>query len=363
MAREVYELRVNYNSSIKRVNDLKECLNIDSLLSEIKELEEKVDKEGFWDDNRAAKKVLKQIAKDKENIEQITKLETWYKDINDLIDSNDEEMLELADDELVNADLLLDKMELDILLNGPFDSNNAIVEIHPGAGGTESHDWADMLFRMYTRWCEQNNCKVDILDYQAGDEAGIKSVSFEVKADNAYGLLRGEKGVHRLVRISPFDASKRRHTSFASVDITPKFEENIEIEIKEEDIRVDTYRASGAGGQHINKTDSAVRITHLPTGIVVSCQNQRSQIQNREYCMNMLKGKLYQKMLLEKKKEVDKIKGENMANEWGSQIRSYVFCPYTMVKDHRTNYEVSDVKKVMDGEIDDFISAYLKMGE
>ena len=280
-----------------------------------------------------------------------------------MIDSNDEEMLELADDELVNADLLLDKMELDILLNGPFDSNNAIVEIHPGAGGTESHDWADMLFRMYTRWCEQNNYKVDILDYQAGDEAGIKSVSFEVKADNAYGLLRGEKGVHRLVRISPFDASKRRHTSFASVDITPKFEENIEIEIKEEEIRVDTYRASGAGGQHINKTDSAVRITHLPTGIVVSCQNQRSQIQNREYCMNMLKGKLYQKMLLEKKKELDKIKGENMANEWGSQIRSYVFCPYTMVKDHRTNYEVSDVRKVMDGDIEGFISAYLKMGE
>ena len=363
MAREVYELRVNYNSSIKRVNDLKECLNIDSLLSEIKELEEKVNEEDFWNDNREAKKTLKKISKDRENIEQITKLETWYKDINDLIDSNDEEMLELAGDELVNADLLLEKMELDILLNGPFDGNNAIVEIHPGAGGTESHDWADMLFRMYTRWCEQNNYKVDILDYQAGDEAGIKSVSFEVKADNAYGLLRGEKGVHRLVRISPFDASKRRHTSFASVDITPKFEEIIEIEIKEEEIRVDTYRASGAGGQHINKTDSAVRITHIPTGIVVSCQNQRSQIQNREYCMNMLKGKLYQKMLLDKKKELDKIKGENMANEWGSQIRSYVFCPYTMVKDHRNGYEVSDVRKVMDGSIDDFISEYLKMGE
>ena len=291
------------------------------------------------------------------------KLENWYKDIKEFLDSNDAEMIEMADEEILKADELLDKMELEILLNGPFDSNNAILEIHPGAGGTESHDWADMLFRMYVRWCEQNDYKVDIVDYLAGEEAGIKSVTFEVKGDNAYGFLKGEKGVHRLVRISPFDASKRRHTSFASVDVTPKFEDDVEVEIKEEDLRIDTYRASGAGGQHINKTDSAVRITHIPTGIVVSCQNQRSQIQNKEYCMNVLKGKLYQQMLLEKKKEIDKIKGENMANEWGSQIRSYVFCPYTMVKDHRSGYEVSDVKKVMDGDLEGFISAYLKMGE
>ena len=363
MAREVYELRVNYNDSVKRVDDLKECLNIDSLLSEIKKMEEEINKDDFWNDNRKAKKVLKELSKNKENIEQISKLEKWYKDINELLDSNDQEMIEMADEELINADILLEQMELEILLKGPFDGNNAIVEIHPGAGGTESHDWADMLFRMYIRWCEKKDSKIEILDYQAGEEAGIKSVSFEVKLENAYGLLKGEKGVHRLVRISPFDASKRRHTSFASVDITPKFDENIEIEIKEEEIRVDTYRASGAGGQHINKTDSAVRITHIPTGIVVSCQNQRSQIQNREYCMNILKGKLYQKMLSEKQKEIQKLKGENMANEWGSQIRSYVFCPYTMVKDHRSSYEVSDVRKVMDGEIDGFISAYLKMGE
>ena len=363
MAREVYELRVNYNSSTKRVNDLKECLDINSLLREIEKLEEESNADDFWDDNKKAQKILKQLNRDKENIEQINKLDSWYMGIKELLDSNDAEMIEMADAELTNADELLEKMELEILLSGPFDSNNAILEIHPGAGGTESHDWADMLFRMYVRWCEKNDCKMEIIDYLSGEEAGIKSVSFEIKGENIYGLLKGEKGVHRLVRISPFDSSKRRHTSFASVDVTPKFEEDIEIEIKEEDLRIDTYRASGAGGQHINKTDSAVRITHIPTGIVVSCQNQRSQIQNKEYCMNILKGKLYQMMMLEKKKEIDKIKGENMANEWGSQIRSYVFCPYTMVKDHRSNYEVSDVKKVMDGEIDGFISAYLKMGE
>ena len=363
MAREVYELRVNYNSSVKRVNDLKDCLNINSLLTEINNLEEECNKDGFWNDNRRAKSILKQLTKDKENIEYITKLDNWYRDIQELLDSNDADMLEMADEELVKADLLLEKMELDILLSGPFDSNNAIVEIHPGAGGTESHDWADMLFRMYVRWCEEKNYKMDIIDYLAGEEAGLKSVTFEIKGDNVYGLLKGEKGVHRLVRISPFDASKRRHTSFASVDVTPKFDEDVEVEVKDEELRIDTYRASGAGGQHINKTDSAVRITHIPTGIVVSCQNQRSQIQNREYCMNILKGKLYQLMLLEKKKEIDKIKGESMANEWGSQIRSYVFCPYTMVKDHRSNYEVSDVRKVMDGDIDGFISAYLKMGD
>lgn len=361
--REVYELRVNYNDSFKRVNDLKECLNIDSLLSEIKDMEEESNKDDFWQDNKRAKQILKKLNKDKDNVEQVTKLEKWYNDIKELLDSNDEEMLEMADEELINADSLLEKMELEILLNGPFDNSNAIIEIHPGAGGTESHDWADMLFRMYIRWCEKNKYKVEILDYLAGEEAGIKSVSFEIKGENIYGLTKSEKGVHRLVRISPFDSSKRRHTSFASVDVTPKFEEDIEIEIKDEEIRIDTYRASGAGGQHINKTDSAVRITHIPTGIVVSCQNQRSQIQNKEYCMNILKGKLYQKMMMEKKQELDKLKGENMANEWGSQIRSYVFCPYTMVKDHRSNYEVSDVRKVMDGEIDGFISAYLKMGD
>ena len=256
---------------------------------------------------------------------------------------------------------LLEKMELEILLSGPFDDTNAIVEIHPGAGGVEAHDWADMLYRMYIRYCTNNDFKVDLIDHLPGEEAGIKSVAFEVKGENAYGMLKSEKGVHRLVRISPFDSNKRRHTSFASVEVSPKFDNNIEIEIRDDELKVDTYRASGAGGQHINKTDSAVRITHLPTGIVASCQTQRSQIQNREYCMNVIKSKLYEKKMNEKMQEVAKIKGESMANEWGSQIRSYVFCPYTMVKDHRSNYQVSDVSKVMDGEIDGFISAYLKL--
>ena len=257
--------------------------------------------------------------------------------------------------------LLLEKMELEILLSGPFDDNNAIIEIHPGAGGVEAHDWADMLYRMYIRYCTNNDFKIELIDHLAGEEAGIKSVAFEVKGENAFGLLKSEKGVHRLVRISPFDANKRRHTSFASVEVSPKFDNNIEIEIRDEDLKVDTYRASGAGGQHVNKTDSAVRITHLPTGIVASCQTQRSQIQNREYCMNVIKSKLYEKKMNEKLMEVANIKGESLANEWGSQIRSYVFCPYTMVKDHRSNYQVSDIDKVMDGELDGFISAYLKM--
>lgn len=276
------------------------------------------------------------------------------------IKEEDEEFVDMFNEELNEACLLLEEFENKVLLDGPFDNLNAIVEIHPGAGGTESHDWASMLSRMYLRWCEQKEYKVEILDYLVGEEAGIKSITFEVKGENAYGFLKGEKGVHRLVRISPFDSNKRRHTSFASVDISPLFKEDLEINIKEEDLRIDTYRASGAGGQHVNKTDSAVRVTHIPTNIVVSCQNQRSQIQNREYCMNILKSKLYERMILEKKQELDKIKGENKANEWGSQIRSYVFCPYTLVKDVRTNQETANVREVMDGDIDQFINAYLR---
>ena len=365
MFKDMYEINLQYEDFLKRVNDLKECLNIESLKKEITLLEEKTNESNFWDDNRSASKILKKISKDKNNIEQVLKLESMVSDFKDLVsmisEEDDEELSFMLDDHINNTKELLEKMELEILLSGPFDDNNAIVEIHPGAGGVEAHDWADMLFRMYLRYCEQNNYKVDILDQLSGEEAGIKSVTFEVKGDNAYGMLKGEKGVHRLVRISPFDSNKRRHTSFASVEISPIFEDNIEIEVKEEEIRVDTYRASGAGGQHVNKTDSAVRITHIPTGIVVSCQTQRSQLQNREYCMNVLKSKLYERKMKEKEMELAKIKGESMANEWGSQIRSYVFCPYTMVKDHRSNYEVSDVSGVMNGDIEGFISAYLKM--
>lgn len=285
-------------------------------------------------------------------------IKTFFKEAKE---NEDDELFELAYDQSLIVLSKIDEFENEVLLNGPFDNLNAIVEIHPGAGGVEAHDWADMLSRMYLRWSELHNYKVEILDYLAGEEAGIKSITFEVKGENVYGLLKGEKGVHRLVRISPFDANSRRHTSFASVDVTPIFEEDVEIEIKNEDLRIDTYRASGAGGQHINKTDSAVRITHLPTGIVTTCQNQRSQMQNKEYCMMMLKSKLYEKAIEDKNEEMSKIKGEQKANEWGSQIRSYVFCPYTLVKDNRTNYSTGDVSSVMDGKIDDFISAYLRL--
>ena len=365
MFKDMYEINLLYNDFSKRVNDLKECLNIESLKKEISELEEKTNDSDFWDDNREASKILKKISKDKNNIEKVLELDSMISDFKDLItmisEEESEELSTMLEDHINSTESLLDKMELEILLSGPFDDTNAIVEIHPGAGGVEAHDWADMLYRMYLRYCEQVGFKVNILDQLSGEEAGIKSVTFEVKGDNAYGMLKGEKGVHRLVRISPFDANKRRHTSFASVEISPIFEDNIEIEVRDEDIKVDTYRASGAGGQHVNKTDSAVRITHIPTGIVVSCQTQRSQIQNRDYCMNVLKSKLYERKMKEKEMELAKIKGESMANEWGSQIRSYVFCPYTMVKDHRSNFEVSDVSKVMDGDLDGFVSAYLKM--
>ena len=362
MFKDKYELNLIYEDYFKRSRDLRECLNVEKLKEEIALLEEKINDPNFWDDNKEASKVLKKIGTDKGNIEKLLHLESLVNDYKDLLDMDEDDEVSLMIESIIKEiDELVEKMELEILLSGPFDDNNAIVEIHPGAGGVEAHDWADMLYRMYIRYCDNNDFKVEILEQLDGEEAGIKSVTFEVKGQNAYGLLKSEKGVHRLVRISPFDANKRRHTSFASVEVSPKFDNNIEIEIRDEDLKVDTYRASGAGGQHVNKTDSAVRITHIPTGIVASCQTQRSQIQNREYCMNVIKSKLYEKKMNEKMQEVAKIKGESLANEWGSQIRSYVFCPYTMVKDHRSDYQVSDVDKVMDGDIDGFISAYLKL--
>ena len=362
MLKDKYELNLIFEDFNRRTIDLRDCLNVESLRKDIENLEARTNEPDFWDDNREASKILKKIGTSKSNIEKLLSLESLVSDYKDLLGMDEDEELESMFESLEKEiNDLLEKMELEILLSGPFDDNNAIVEIHPGAGGVEAHDWADMLYRMYVRYCTNNDFKVDLIDHLPGEEAGIKSVAFEVKGDNAYGMLKSEKGVHRLVRISPFDSNKRRHTSFASVEVSPKFDNNIEIEIRDDELKVDTYRASGAGGQHVNKTDSAVRITHLPTGIVASCQTQRSQIQNREYCMNVIKSKLYEKKMNEKMQEVARIKGESMANEWGSQIRSYVFCPYTMVKDHRSNYQVSDVDKVMDGEIDGFISAYLKL--
>lgn len=253
-----------------------------------------------------------------------------------------------------------EELNILLLLNGPYDKNDCILEIHPGAGGTESCDWANMLYRMYTRWCEKKNYKITVLDYQDGDEAGIKSVSIIVKGLNAYGYLKNEKGVHRLVRLSPFDSNNRRHTSFASVEVTPDIDKDIEIEIDEKDLKIDVYHSSGAGGQGVNTTDSAVRITHLPTKIVVTCQNERSQIQNKEQAMRVLKNKLLLIKLEEQEKEMKQIKGEQSNIDFGSQIRSYVMHPYSMVKDHRTNTETSNVSKVLDGDIDEFIESNLK---
>lgn len=254
----------------------------------------------------------------------------------------------------------LQQYRLNLLLDGPYDRNNAILEIHPGAGGTESQDWGAMLLRMYTRWAASHNFKVETVDYQAGDEAGIKSVTLLISGHNAYGYLRSEKGVHRLVRISPFDAAGRRHTSFASVDVMPELDDTVDVDIRPEDLKIDVYRASGAGGQHVNKTSSAVRITHVPTGIVVASQAQRSQLQNRQTALNMLRAKLYEREEEKKAKERAAIQGEQMDIGWGSQIRSYVFHPYTMVKDHRTNYESHDGQAVMDGDLDSFMDAYLQ---
>ena len=274
---------------------------------------------------------------------------------------NDEEFALECEKEIDLFTKDITSFENEMYLSGPYDKSNAIIDFHPGAGGTEAHDWANMLYRMYLRYADKHNFKVDVLDYIEGEEAGLSSATILIKGKNAYGLLKAERGVHRLVRISPFDASGCRHTSFASVNVMPQFNNEVNIEIAEKDLKVDTYRSQGAGGQNVNKTESAVRITHIPTGIVVTCQVERSQIQNREIAMNLLKSRLFARMEEERIKKLQAINGEKKGIEWGSQIRSYVFCPYTLVKDHRTSYEEKDVYKVMDGDIDNFIFEYLKM--
>ena len=340
---------------------------LDKKKSQLKEIEHLMSLDSFWNDQKRARRFI-QISNNLKNIiENYTNLMTHISNFKDelelLKEEYSEEMHKLIDGDYSLLEKEIASFELQILLNKEYDQCAAIVEIHPGAGGTESQDWADMLYRMYVRYAENKGFKVETLDYQVANDAGIKSVSFIVRGDNSYGYLKNEKGVHRLVRISPFDSSGRRHTSFASVDVIPEMEElDSEIQILETDLRIDTYRSSGAGGQHINKTDSAVRLTHLPTGIVVNCQSQRSQIQNKEKAMLMLKAKLFQKLQQEKQLEINGIRGEQKLIEWGSQVRSYVFCPYLLVKDHRSNYETSDVENVMDGDIDDIIYSLLKMG-
>lgn len=320
--------------------------------------------DGFWDDMENSQKILKKSKALKQKIERYESLKESYDDTLVMIDMANEEGDESVIDELKQSAKSIEKdlenLTLETLLSGPYDKNNAILTLHAGAGGTEAQDWVEMLLRMYTRYAERCDYSVETLDYLAGDEAGVKSVTILISGLNAYGYLKAEKGVHRLVRISPFDASGRRHTSFASCEVMPEIDDDIEININPEDLRVDTYRASGAGGQHINKTDSAIRITHIPTGIVVSCQTERSQHKNRDTAMKMLKSKLVELKEREHKEKIEDLKGVQKDIAWGSQIRSYVFHPYNLVKDHRTGYEMGNITAVMDGDLDGFINEYLK---
>ena len=338
--------------------------DIPKLEEELNNLEKETIDPEFWNDQKNSQKILGNIKILKRKISKYNELKSELKNLKELT-----ELVNIEADEEISKEIIkgtgkaekdLEKFEIETLLSGKYDSNNVIVTIHPGAGGTESQDWAEMLYRMYTRWATKNEYQVKELDYLEGEEAGLKSVTFEIIGEYAYGYMKCEKGVHRLVRISPFDSGGRRHTSFASVEVLPEITDDIEIEINPDDLRVDTYRASGAGGQHINKTSSAVRITHIPTNIVVACQSERSQIQNRETAMKMLKSKLLDLKEKEQKDKIEDLKGDQKDIAWGSQIRSYVFCPYTMVKDHRTNYEVGNVEAVMDGDIDGFMESYLK---
>jgi peptide chain release factor 2 len=318
----------------------------------------------FWNDQQAAQIVISEANALKDQVNEFSDLFETFENLEvsyELVkEESDAELQAELEEELIKLTSRLNEFELQLLLSEEYDKHNAILELHPGAGGTESQDWGSMLLRMYTRWAEKKGFKVETLDYLPGDEAGIKSVTLAIRGHNAYGYLKAEKGVHRLVRISPFDASGRRHTSFVSCEVMPEFNDEIEIEIRTEDLKIDTYRASGAGGQHINTTDSAVRITHMPTGVVVTCQNERSQIKNREQAMKMLKAKLYQREIEQQEKELLEIRGEQKEIGWGSQIRSYVFHPYSMVKDHRTSAESGNVQGVMDGDLDPFIDAYLR---
>ena len=341
--------------------------DIDNSNKELSKLEKETLNQDFWNDNNYSSKILSKIKKLKDKVNNFTKIQ---KQLYDVYEMN--LMLLSEFDEGLKTDVLnstkelikkIDKLELETFLSDKYDINNAIVTIHPGAGGTESQDWAEMLYRMYTRWAIKNNFDIKEIDYLEGDEAGLKSVTFEIIGEYAYGYLKSEKGVHRLVRISPFDSGGRRHTSFASVEVLPEITDDIEIEINPDDLRIDTYRASGAGGQHVNKTSSAVRITHIPTNIVAASQAERSQLQNKETAMKMLKSKLLDLKEKEQKDKIEDLKGDQKDIAWGSQIRSYVFCPYTLVKDHRTNYETGNVEAVMNGEIDEFIDAYLKLNK
>ena len=361
---ELEENKRVLNELKEKLLEISDSIKIDMLKNKLELLKQKSLEDNFWQDKDNSSKVYSEI---KLLEKKISKFESLQSELTNLIEMNDlldiEPDNELINELLNNTSLLnkkLNELEIETLFSGKYDSNNAIITLHPGAGGTESQDWAQMLMRMYMRYGEKKGWKIEVVDYLAGEEAGVKSVTLRFSGKNAYGLLKSEKGVHRLVRISPFDSSKRRHTSFASVDVMPEIDDDIEVNINPGDLRIDTYRASGAGGQHINKTDSAVRITHIPTNTVVTCQSQRSQLQNKEEAMRMLKSRLYLLMQEAHAKELSEIQGEKKAIEWGSQIRSYVLHPYSLVKDNRSGYESHDPQAILDGNLDDMIYAYLK---
>ena len=358
------ELKRELEEQEAALQDLGQALGLEKLREEVEMLEHKSAEPGFWDNMEQAQKVTQRMASLKDKDQAYQKLVDRAGDCMALIEMGDEaEDLSLVDEakeEIESIKNEIASMKLSTLLTGEYDKNNAILTFHAGSGGTEAQDWAEMLFRMYNRWAERHGFKVTTLDYLDGDEAGLKSASILVEGHNAYGFLKSENGVHRLVRVSPFDASGRRHTSFASLEVMPEMDDKITVEIRPEDIKMEVFRSSGAGGQHINKTSSAVRLIHIPTGIVVSCQNERSQFQNRDMCMKMLAAKLYQIKEREHLDKISDIKGVQKEIAWGSQIRSYVFMPYTLVKDHRTGFENGNVDAVMDGDLDGFINAYLK---
>ena len=358
------EQKLRLTAAKDELDDLGEALGISAAKEKIAELEAQSAADGFWDDLENSQKVLKETSKLKNKVSAYEDLCGDFDDTLTLIEMADEEGDESLISEVTESvDRVLktiEDMRMSTLLSGEYDGKNAILTFHAGAGGTEAQDWAEMLFRMYNHWADAHGFKAKTIDYLDGEEAGLKSAVLLIEGENAYGYMKSEAGVHRLVRVSPFDSSGRRHTSFASLEVMPEIDDNMDVEIKDEDLKVDTYRSSGAGGQHINKTDSAVRITHIPTGIVVACQNERSQHQNREMAMKMLKSKLIEIKEREHLEKIEDIKGVQKEIGWGSQIRSYVFMPYTMVKDHRTGFEMGNINAVMDGDLDGFINAYLK---
>ncbi len=361
---ELDQIKYDLGQYDRPMKDLEEALNLNEKKEQIKQLDKQMEAPSFWDDIENSSKVIKESKNIKDTISAYEGLREQLEDIETMLEmgyeENDKELVPEIQEMMKSFEKQFDEMRISTLLSGEYDENDAILTLHAGAGGTESCDWAGMLYRMYSKWAEKRGYKTEVLDFLDGDEAGIKSITVQISGKNAYGYLKSEKGVHRLVRISPFNAAGKRQTSFASCDVLPDIEEDVTVDIAEEDLKIDTYRASGAGGQHINKTDSAIRITHIPTGVVVQCQNERSQHKNKDKAMKMLKAKLYIMKQQENLEKISDLRGEVKEIGWGNQIRSYVMQPYTLVKDHRTNEEIGNVQSVLDGNLDPFMTAYLK---